>query len=69
MWNLAKGNSPTSIAEHLACSYSNVIRIARRFVKEGLIGLVDRREDNGEPKITEDDEELLLMAAAQSPQD
>jgi transposase len=38
-------------------------------VQEGLIGLVDRREDNGEPKITEDDEELLLMAAAQSPQD
>lgn len=69
VWNLVKGNNATSIAEHLGCAYSNVVRIARRFVDEGVIGLVDRREDNGEPKITEDEEEFLLIAAAQSPQD
>ena len=69
IWNLVKGNCPTSIAEHLACSYSKVLRVARRFAEKGLAGLVDRREDNGVVKLSEDHEELLLMAAAQSPQD
>ncbi|MBL7040691.1 MAG: tetratricopeptide repeat protein [Pirellulaceae bacterium] len=69
IWNLVRGNSPSSIAHHVAISYSNVIRVARRFVEQGPAGLIDRREDNGTVKITEDHEELLLMAAAQSPRD
>ena len=69
VWNLVKGNSPTSIVKHLACSYSHVLRVAGRFVEQGLSGLVDRREDNGEQKMSEDHEGLLLLAAAESPQD
>lgn len=69
IWNLIKGNSPTSIKNHLECSTSSIMRIAARFVDEGMMGLVDRREDNGEPKITEDHEEFLLIAAAGSPRD
>lgn len=69
VWNLVKGNAPTSIASHLHCAYSTIMRIARRFVEQGLMGLMDGREDNGDPKISEDDAEFLLMAAAQSPRD
>lgn len=69
VWNLVKGNSPMSIVRHLDCSYSQVMRVARRFVEQGLSGLIDRREDNGELKMTEDHEGLLLMAAAGSPRD
>jgi transposase len=45
------------------------MRIARRFVEEGLAGLIDRRELNGECKISQDHEDLLWVAATQSPQD
>jgi len=69
VWNLVKGNSPMSISDHLGCAYSTVMRIARGFVEQGLLGLMDGREDNGDPKITEDDEEFLWMAASQSPRD
>ena len=69
IWNLVKSRSLTAIAEHLACAYSNVVRVARKFVHKGMMGLVDAREDNGELKMTEDGEAFLLTAAAQSPQD
>lgn len=69
IWNLVRGHGPTVIVEHLACSYSNVIRIARRFVEQGPAGLIDRREENGQRKVSEDHEELLWLAAAQSPRD
>jgi transposase len=45
------------------------MRIARNFVEQGLLGLMDRREDNGEPKVTQEDEEFLWIAALQSPRD
>lgn len=67
--NLVRGRSRRSIAEHLHCSDSTIGRVAGRFVTEGLAGLVDRREDNGETKITEEHEAFLLEAAAGSPQD
>lgn len=67
--NLVKGHSLTSIQEHLHCSYSTIQRVAHRFLQEGPAGLVDRREDNGEPKITEEHEAFLLTAAAGSPRD
>jgi transposase len=67
--NLARGKSPTEIAEILGCSYSQVFRVAKRFVEEGLAGLADRREDNGECKVTEEYEGILLSIAAESPPD
>jgi len=67
--NLARGESPTRIAAILGCSRSQVYRVAERFVEQGLAGLVDRREDNGEAKVTEDYEWTVLVAVAHSPQE
>jgi transposase len=67
VWNLVKGNSLTSVKGHLQCSFTTINRVARRFVEEGMTGLVDRREDNGVLKMNEDHEEFLLEAAAKSP--
>jgi transposase len=66
--NLARGESPATIAAILGCSRSQVYRVAARFLKQGLAGLVDRREDNGEPKVTEEYEWMVLIAVALSPQ-
>jgi len=67
--NMVKGHLLNSIHQHLGCSYSTVQRVAHRFIRDGFAGLVDRREDNGETKITEEHEAFLLLAAAGSPRD
>jgi transposase len=67
--NLVRGTSPGEIAKVLHCSRSQVYRIGRRFVEQGVLGLVDQREDNGEIKVDEDYEAVLLEAIAGSPQD
>ena len=51
------------------CSESQVYRVAQRFVEQGPAGMADRREDNGDPKITEAFEWELLVAVACSPRD
>jgi transposase len=66
--NLARGNVPGQIAAILGCARSHVYRVARRFVDEGPAGLVDRREDNGQAKVTEQYEWHVLIAVAFSPQ-
>lgn len=67
--NLARQQSPQRIASILGCSRSQVYRVAARFLKQGAAGLVDRREDNGESKVTDDFEWIVLIAVAKSPQD
>ena len=67
--NLISGHSLSSIQRHLYCSYSTIQRVAERFVRDGVAGLVDRREDNGETKITEEHEAFLLQASAVTPQE
>jgi transposase len=68
--NLVRGNAPVAIEAVLGCSLSQVYRIARRFVEQGGVGLADRREDNGELKISESYEwSLVIMIACDSPQD
>lgn len=67
--NLVKSHSLASIQRHLDCSCTTIQRVAERFVREGMAGLVDRREDNGETKVTEDHEAFLLQASAESPQE
>lgn len=57
------------IARGGLCSKSQVYRVAKQFIKHGLVGLVDRREDNGEHKITEAYEMALLEILTGSPQD
>ncbi len=68
--NLVRGRPVQMIHEILGCAVSQVYRIARRFVEQGEIGLADRREDNGDPKVDEDYElELIRLVAEDSPQD
>jgi transposase len=65
--NLARGERPERIAAILGCSRSQVYRVAGRFLSDGPTGLVDRREDNGQPKITEQYEWSVLIAVALTP--
>jgi transposase len=68
--NLVRGELPTTISRVLGVSLSQVYRVADRFVERGELGLVDRREDNGEAKVTEEyKEELVRLVEGDSPQD
>jgi transposase len=68
--NLTRGEPPRAISRILGVSISQVYRVGDRFVEQGELGLVDRREDNGEAKVTEEyKQELLRLVACDSPQD
>lgn len=67
--SLVQGRTPTIIAQGGLCAKSQVYRVAERFIASGLSGLVDRREDNGECKITEAYEVELLGLVEESPQE
>ena len=67
--NLARGEAPVRIASILGCSRSQVYRVASRFLADGPAGLVDQREDNGQPKVSEEYEWCVLVAVALSPQE
>ena len=66
---LVQGKTPTMIAQGGLCAKSQVYRIAARFIIEGLAGLADRREDNGERKITRVYESEVLHFVEESPQE
>jgi transposase len=66
---LVQGRTPTMIAQGGLCAKSQVYRVAKRFIAQGLTGLADRREDNGECKITEAYEIELLRLVEESPQE
>jgi transposase len=66
---LVQGKTPTMIAEGGLCAKSQVYRVAARFIESSLTGLADRREDNGERKITEDYESELLRVVEESPRE
>lgn len=67
--NLVQGTSVAEMKKVLGCSRSTVYRVGHRFVAEGLAGLVDRREDNGQEKVSEAYEWELLIAVAYTPRD
>lgn len=67
--NLVKGHQPATIHQYLGCSVSQVYRVANRFVKEGITALADKREDNGEAKVNEDVEWMVLFAVMATPED
>jgi len=48
-----KGRRRLMIAEGLGCSVSCVNRVVSRFEEQGVAGLYDRREDNGQVKLDE----------------
>ena len=66
---LVQGKTPTMIRKGGLCSSSQVYRIADRFIEQGPQGLPDRREDNGENKVTEAYEWELLTVLGGSPRD
>jgi len=47
------GQKVSLIAETVGCSGKTVRRVVNRFVEQGIGGLYDRREDNGELKLDE----------------
>ena len=67
--SLVQGTSPTEIYRGGLCSVSQVYRVAHRFVEDGPLGLADRREDNGDAKVSEEYEWHLLVAVAKCPRE
>jgi transposase len=65
----AEGHTQPEIAEMLACSIRTVARVQQRFREHGADGLMDRRGDNGNAKVTEDYILKLIEAVRGSPQD
>lgn len=51
--NLLEGRWPAETAAALRIDKSTVYRVAGRFREQGKVGLLDRREDNGEVKLDE----------------
>jgi putative transposase len=51
--NLLNGRCAKETAEVLGIDRSTVYRVARRFGEQGEVGLLDRREDNGQVKLDE----------------
>ena len=66
---LVQGKTPTLLSRGGLCSESQVYRVAQRFVEQGLAGMADGREDNGDEKVTEVYEWEMLIAVARSPRD
>src|SRR3954467_10259693 len=66
---LVQGKTPSQLAAGGLCAGSQVYRVAHRFLDEGLRGLADRREDNGEPKVHAHYASQLLTIVAGSPQE
>jgi len=59
--------SPTRIAQSGITSRSQVYRVIERFCTKGLCGLADRREDNGDCKVTWQYEQALQEVIPGSP--
>jgi hypothetical protein len=57
------------IAKSGLTSESQAYRVLHRFLEGGLPGLADRREDNGNHKVTEAYEWVVWKMVAGSPQD
>jgi transposase len=67
--SLVRGKTPTMIAQGGLCAKSQVYRVADRFIEHGPVGLADKREDNGENKVTDAYGMELLRLIEGSPQE
>jgi len=65
----AKGRDSRTIAEAVGCHRSWVSRVLHRFREEGLAGLMDRREDNGQTKLNEEYLGQLYELVSRGPPD
>lgn len=57
------------VAEAVGCVPSTAVRVAKRFVELGEVGLLDGRRENGEAKVDEDLLEGLREVVDQQPED
>lgn len=64
---LVQGNSPAALIRSRMASSSLVYEVMHRFIDQALLGLADRREDNGEPKVTEQYEAHVFAVVPGSP--
>lgn len=65
----AEGWGRAAIAAALSCSPALVSKVRKRWQAEGLAGLIDRREDNGDQKATEDFVRCVAWVLTMSPRD
>jgi transposase len=64
---LVRESSPTDLIRSRMAASSLVYDVMHRFIEQTLLGLVDRREDNGEYKVTEEYEAELFAVVPGSP--
>lgn len=64
---LVQGKTGREIVSILRCSLSHVYNTVGRFLQHGEAGLVDRREDNGQAKITEQVQQTVWALVADTP--
>jgi transposase len=64
---LVQGSSPTDVVRSGMAASSLVYDVMHRFIDQALLGLADRREDNGECKVTEEYEAELFAVVPGSP--
>ena len=64
---LVRGSRPSDLVRSRMAACSLVYDVMHRFIDHALSGLVDRREDNGQPKVTEEYEAELFTVVAGSP--
>lgn len=67
--NLAEGHTPTQIMRLCKVPRSTVYRVAARFTQSGVEGLVDRRQENGNLKLSEDYLVTLYEVVSGMPED
>jgi transposase len=67
--NLLHGRDAYETADRLGVHNTTVYRVARRFRERGESALWDRREDNGEPKLTEEYLGILQELVRATPPD
>lgn len=65
----AEGWGRGRVARALSCSEALVSKVRKRWKAEGMAGLIDRREDNGDRKATEDFVRCVAWALGLSPPD
>ncbi|MBX3466122.1 MAG: IS630 family transposase [Planctomycetes bacterium] len=63
----ARGLGCNQVARALECAPSTAANAARRYLREGIHGLSDKRADNGAPKIDDDLLAALLELLAHAP--
>lgn len=67
--NLAEGHTPTQIQQLCKVAHSTVYRVAARFTESGVEGLLDRRQQNGRLKLSEEYLVTLYDVVSGNPED